>query len=312
MSEEMGTLLLDKKMKKTQPKKNKLFGGILKEISALFFLSPFLLIFSIFFIWPLVRGVYISLHSWGVAGKSKYVGLKNYISVLSSPEFYTYLWHSIYFVILSVPIIIITGLILALIVNQKIILKTTIRSIYFLPYILSVSVVSFIWLRMLDSSRGLVNAILGGIGLPNDINWLTDPKLAWWSIVVTTTWWTVGFVMVLFLAGLKEIPLELYEASDIDGASSFQKFRHITLPGLSRVMRVQIFFQVIAGLKLFGQVHIMLNGGPGDTTNTIIRYIYVTGFKKDFFGLASAQSTVFIIFMLLVSALQYRFVNKEY
>lgn len=283
----------------------------LSEISALGFLGPFLIVFLIFYIWPILNGAYMSLHSWGVAGKIKYLGLKNYINTLTNKDFYTYLWHSLYFVILSVPVIIVLGLILALIVNQKIVFKTTMRSIYFLPYVLSVSVVSFIWLRMFDSSRGLINAILGGMGLPKNINWLTDPYLAWWSIVITTAWWSVGFVMVLFLAGLQEISTELYEACDIDGANTIQKFIYITLPCLSRVMRVQIFFQIIAGLKLFGQTHIMLNGGPGDTTNTMIRYIYITGFKKDFFGLASAQSILFCIFMLLIAALQYKFVNKE-
>lgn len=309
MPEDIKSVLL--KEKPIQIKRSNVINTILNEISALGFLLPFLSVFLLFYLWPVINGAYISMHSWGVAGKQKFIGLKNYISILTNPDFYRYLWHSVYFVILSVPIIIVVGLILALIVNEKIIFSTAIRSIYFLPYILSVSVVSFIWLRMLDSSRGLLNAILGSIGLPSDINWLTEPHLAWWSVVITTTWWTVGFVMILFLAGLKEIPEELYEASNIDGANSFQKFRHITLPGLSRVIRVQIFFQIIAGLKLFGQVHIMLNGGPGDTTNTMIRYIYVTGFKKDFFGLASAQSVLFCIFMLLIAAAQYKFVNIE-
>lgn len=292
------------------PKKSVL-KSVLSEVSALSFLAPFLVVFLIFYIWPIINGAYMSLYSWGVSGKVKYLGMKNYINVLTNKDFYTSLWHSLYFVILSVPIIIVLGLILALIINQKIVFKTTIRSIYFLPYVLSVSVVSFIWLRMFDSSRGLVNAILGGFGLSNDINWLTDSNVAWWSIVITTAWWSVGFVMVLFLAGLQEISTELYEACNIDGATSIKKFVHITLPCLSRVTRVQIFFQIIAGLKLFGQTHIMLNGGPGDTTNTMIRYIYVTGFKKDFFGLASAQSILFCIFMLLIAALQYKFVNKE-
>ena len=117
--------------------------------------------------------------------------------------------------------------------------------------------------------------------------------------------------MVIYLAGLQEIPEEYYEAANIDGANAFQKLKYITLPSLSRVTRIQIFFQIIAGLKLFGQVHIMTQGGPGDTTNTVIRYIYVTGFKKDFFGDAAAQSVLFIIVMLIISALQYRFVNKK-
>ncbi|WP_460327401.1 carbohydrate ABC transporter permease [Paenibacillus sp. YSY-4.3] len=240
----------------------------------------------------------------------KYVGFDNYTKILTNSDFYKYLWNSLYFVILVVPIIISLGLLLALLIHRKIPFQTLFRSIYFLPYVLSVSVISFIWLRMFDSKHGLVNVILETLGL-SSVHWLTNPNAAWWSIVIATVWWTVGFVMVLFLAGLQEISQELYEAADIDGASSFHKFRFITLPGLSSVMKVQIFFQVIAGLKLFGQVQIMTNGGPGDTTNTIIRYIYVTGFKKDMFGLAAAQSTLFCIFMLLIAAVQYMVVNRK-
>lgn len=280
------------------------------EFSAIAFLAPFLIPLLVFYIWPLLRGAYISLHSWTILGMEKYVGFNNYTKILTNSDFYKYLWNSLYFVILVVPIIISLGLLLALLIHRKIPFQTMFRSIYFLPYVLSVSVISFIWLRMFDSKHGLVNVILETVGL-SSVHWLTSPNAAWWSIVIATVWWTVGFVMVLFLAGLQEISQELYEAADIDGASSFHKFRFITLPGLSSVMKVQIFFQIIAGLKLFGQVQIMTNGGPGDTTNTIIRYIYVTGFKKDMFGLAAAQSTLFCIFMLLIAAVQYMVVNRK-
>jgi len=281
------------------------------EFSAIAFLSPFLIPLIVFYIWPLLRGVWISFHSWGILGMQKFVGLDNYSKLWASGDFLKYLWNSFYFVILVVPIIILLGLLLALLIQRKIPFQTTFRSIYFLPYVLSVSVISFIWLRMFDSKHGLVNVMLDSIGL-STVNWLTDPSAAWWSIVIATVWWTVGFVMVLFLAGLQEISPDLYEAADIDGASALQKFRYITLPGLSSVMKVQIFFQIIAGLKLFGQVQIMTNGGPGDVTNTIVRYIYITGFKKDMFGLAAAQSTMFCIFMLVIAAVQYMLMNRKH
>ncbi|MBU5443677.1 carbohydrate ABC transporter permease [Paenibacillus sp. MSJ-34] len=280
------------------------------EFSAFAFLSPFVIPLLVFYIWPLLRGVWISFHSWGILGVQKFVGLDNYTKLLGNSDFFKYLWNSFYFVLLVVPAIIVLGLLLALLIQRKIPFRTTFRSIFFLPYVLSVSVISFIWLRMFDSRDGLVNVVLNSLGLPS-VNWLTNPDAAWWSIVIATVWWTVGFVMVLFLAGLQEISPDLYEAADIDGASAAQKFRYITLPGLSSVMKVQVFFQIIAGLKLFGQVQIMTNGGPGDATNTIIRYIYVTGFKKDMFGLAAAQSTMFCIFMLLIAAVQYMLMNRK-
>lgn len=269
------------------------------------FLAPFLIIFVIFFLWPVINGIYVSLHEWRILGKVEFVGLNNYIKVLSSPAFYKSLWHSIYFVLLSTPAMVITGLLLALLVNSRIAGRTFARSAYFLPYVLSVSVVSFIWLKLYDSRRGLLNVVLNALNLPT-VNWLTDRNVVWWSIVLTSVWWGVGFVMVLYLSALQEIPQSYYEAAGIDGASKWQQFIYITLPSIKNITIVQIFFQVIGGLKLFGQTQIMTGGGPGDTTRTMIMYIYNTGFKKDLFGEAAAMSFLYSAFMMIFVFLQNR------
>jgi multiple sugar transport system permease protein len=281
------------------------------EFRAIIYLLPFLIPFAIFYLWPVCRGAWMSLHVWGILGMQKYVGLANYKKIFTDQDFYLYVWHSFYFVIICAPTVIVLGLILALLINQNILFRTVIRSMFFLPYVLSVSVISFIWLRLFDSKYGPINALLKLVGLPGDIHWLTDKNFAWWAITLTTDWWTVGFVMVLFLAGLQEIPTDHYEAAKIDGAGAWKQFWHITLPGLSRVMRVQVFYQIISCLKLFGQVQIMTGGGPGDSTNTMIRYIYVTGFKKDMFGLASAQSIVFCAIMLLIAVIQFKLTDRK-
>ena len=171
-------------------KQSNFFSKIINECSAIFFLLPFMAVFAIFYLWPIIRDAWISLHSWGMSGMKKFVGLENYIRLFKDNKFFLYIWHSFYFVILSVPIIIILGLILALIINEKIVARTAIRAIYFLPYVLSVSVVSYIWLRMFDANNGLVNAILRTLGLSQNIAWLTDERFAWWSIVITTAWWS--------------------------------------------------------------------------------------------------------------------------
>lgn len=281
------------------------------ELKAILYLIPFLVPFAVFYLWPVLRGAWMSLHVWGIQGMEKYVAFANYKKLLTNSDFYAYLWHSFYFVLLCAPTVIILGLALALIINQNIWLRTLIRSAFFLPYVLSVSVISFIWLRLFDAKNGPVNAFLHLFGLPADIHWLTDHRFVWWAITIATDWWTVGFVMVLFLAGLQEIPADHYEAAKIDGANAWERFWHITLPGLSRVMKIQIFYQIIACLKLFGQVQIMTGGGPGDSTNTMIRYIYVTGFKKDMFGLASAQSMVFCVIMLLIAVIQFKITDRS-
>ncbi|MCR5755380.1 MAG: sugar ABC transporter permease [Acetatifactor sp.] len=278
--------------------------AVITELEALAFLAPFLIIFCVFFLWAVMKGVYISVHKWTILGKVSFVGASNYIRVLTSGAFYRYLWNSLYYVIISTPILIVVGLGLALVINAKIKGRTFYRVAYFMPYVLSVSVVSFIWLKLFDSNRGLLNVILLALGKKTPVNWLTDTHVVWWSIVLASVWWGVGFVMVLYLAGLQEIPESYYEAASIDGASDWQKFWYITLPCLKGVTKVQVFFQIIAGLKLFGQTQMMTGGGPGDTTKTMVMHIYNTGFKKDQFGEASAISILFCLFMLIFTILQ--------
>jgi ABC-type sugar transport systems, permease components len=293
------------------PEKRALGNRAKAELKAIMYIVPFLIPFAIFYLWPVLRGTWISLHVWNIQGMQRYVGLDNYKRIFENSDFYKYLWNSFYFVLIGAPTVIVLGLILALIINQRIWFRTLIRSAYFLPYVLSVSVISFIWLKLFDPKNGPVNALLGLLGIHQDINWLTDHRFVWWAITIATDWWTVGFVMVLFLAGLQEIPQDHYEAATIDGAGTWSKFWHITMPGLSRVMKIQVFYQVISCLKLFGQVQIMTGGGPGDSTNTMIRYIYVTGFKKDMFGLASAQSIVFCVIMLLIAVIQFKLTDRK-
>ena len=276
---------------------------IKNELKGVAFIAPFLIIFIVFLLWPVVEGVYVSLHKWTIFGKVEFTGLENYIKTFRSEDFYRYLWNSIFYVLISTPIIILLGLGLALLVNAKIKCRTLVRAAYFLPYVLSVSVVSFIWLKIYDSNRGLLNVILETFHM-GKVNWLTDERMAWWSIVITSVWWGVGFVMVLYLSALQDISEVYYEAAGLDGASTLQKFWYITLPSLKNITIVQIFFQVIAGLKLFGQPQMMTKGGPGDTTKTMIMHIYNTGFKKDMFGEAAAMSVLYAVLMLLFVVIQ--------
>ena len=279
------------------------------EIRGIAFVAPFLVLFLIFFLIPIIQGFWMSLHSWGILGMNEWVGLKHYTRTLSDPHFYKYMWHSFYYVLVSTPLLIVVGLVLALIINQKLLFRSAIRVSFFIPYVLSVSIISFVWMQMFDPSRGLLNALLKLVGV-GPVNWLTQADTAWWSIIIASVWWGVGFVMILFFAGLQEIPDQLYEAAGIDGANSFQKFFHITLPSLQGIIKTQIFLQVILGFKLFGQVQMMTSGGPGDSTKTIIFHIYRTGFRKDYFGEAAAQSFIFTLVMLLVFALYNKFTKK--
>ncbi|WP_375386154.1 carbohydrate ABC transporter permease [uncultured Microbacterium sp.] len=219
--------------------------------------------------------------------------------------FWTSLRNTLVFTIVSTPILIGLGLALALLVNTKGRGRAVYRAAFFLPYVLPISAVTLIWSYMLNPDRGLIAGFLGWFGLEG-IPWLSDPALAMPAIIVTSVWWGVGFNMVLFLAGLQDIEPAYYEAASLDGASWWQQFRHVTVPGLSHVTILVAVTQFIASFQIFGQVYIMTRGGPGTATVVLIQHIYETGFKNYQLGYAAAISVFLFVVMAAVAAIQFR------
>lgn len=213
------------------------------------------------------------------------------------------LWHTVFFVLISTPVLVMVGLLLALLINGRIPGRGFFRAAYFVPYTLSISVIANLWVLLLQPHSGFLNVLTQAMGIGN-IPWLNSPSLAWVSVLAATLWWTVGFNMVLLLAGLQEIPQQLYEAANIDGADSWQTFRFIALPSLKGVLGMVSLLQIIASFKLFGQTYLMLGGGPGNGTRTLVQYIYEAGFQKRQMGLASAYSVLLLAVMLVVSMIQ--------
>jgi multiple sugar transport system permease protein len=275
------------------------------------FLLPYLIFYLWFMLYPIYKGFIISLHEWAIGVEPEFVGLKNYAVMLKDRHFWEALWHTVYFVILSTPSLVVVGLVLALIVNARLKGTTFLRSAFFLPHILSISVISSIWVFVLQPYTGLMNAILHKLGIVQEIFWLSDVHLAWISILIATVWWTVGFNMVLFLAGLQEIPDDLYEAARIDGANAWESFRYITLPSLRGVILLIVVLQSIASFKLFGQPWLMTQGGPGTATRPLVQYIYETGFRANEMGLASAMSYVLFLVMILFAVIQFKFLSTK-
>lgn len=276
------------------------------------FLAPFLVVYCLFRIYPVFRGIYISLFDWDLVGVYRhYVGLENYREMLHDDRFWSSLWHTVYFVLLSTPLIVIVGLLLAVAVNRTMRGMAIFRTIFFAPYALSISVVTLIWVMVLNASpnRGFVANFMTDLGL-QPIRWLTDQQLAMPAIVITTLWWTVGFNMLLFLAGLQDIPKEVYEAARIDGAGRWALLRSITLPLLRPTLILVAILQVIASFQIFGQVYLMTRGGPANATRVLVQYIYETGFRDWFLGYASAMSVVLFGIMFMISLLQVRFSPK--
>lgn len=228
----------------------------------------------------------------------------------NDPAFWTSFGNTAVFTVVSTPLLIAFGLLLALALHTPRRGTSAYRAVFFLPYVLPISAVTLIWSYLLNPDRGLIAGFLGWFGVKG-IPFLADPQLAMPAIIVTTLWWSVGFNMVLFLAGLQDIEPSLYEASSLDGANAWQRFRNITLPGLSHVMVLVAVTQLIASFQIFGQVFIMTKGGPGTATIVLIQHIYEAGFKNYQLGYAAAISVFLFLLMAAVSAVQFRLLAKE-
>lgn len=270
------------------------------------FLLPFLAIYVIFTIYPIIKGMEMSLYDWSLIEKFNFVGLDNYAKMIQDPEFWGSLGNTTLFTVLTTPTMIVLALSLALMANTRSKLKGFFRGAYFLPSILSVSVISYITIFMLQPYEGFLNSFIQMIGIDSKPFWLADPTLAWVSIVGVTLWWTVGFNMILFLAAMQDISPDLYESAEIDGATGWQKFRYITLPQLIPIGRVVLLLQILASYKVFAQILLITDGGPGTSTRPLIQYIYQTGFEKFDLGYAATMSYALFFILLILSLIQLR------
>ncbi|TFC90058.1 carbohydrate ABC transporter permease [Cryobacterium sp. TMT4-31] len=228
----------------------------------------------------------------------------------NDPGFWIALKNTLAFTIISTPLLIGLGLLMAVVLHNQRRGGGIYRAIFFLPYVLPISAVTLIWSYLLNPDRGLIAGFLGWFGL-DGIAFLSDPNLAMPAIIATTVWWSVGFNLVLFLAGLQDIEPALYEAASLDGATAWQRFHHITVPGLNHVIVLVTITQLIASFQIFGQVYIMTKGGPGTATEVVIQHIYEAGFKNYELGYAATVSVFLFVVMAAVSAIQFRISAKD-
>ena len=282
-------------------------------VHAMVFLLPFCTIYGLFMMLPLIQGLSISLHDWTKIRKIEFIGLENYVRIFQDSDFWGAFSNTTIFVMISTPVLLISAFILALICNRPSRLRTFYRSAFFIPQVLSVSVVCSLFMLLFRPYVGLINTVLQNFGfLDKEIFWFgKDAGLSWFFIILLTHWWTVGFSMLLFLAGLQEIPTSLYEAAKIDGANYFDQIFRIVIPILRPVSSIILLLQVISSYKLFSQVWLTTRGGPGTVTRPIIQYIYQTGFIDNRMGYASAISYFLLIFLLLLAFLHNRITRSE-
>ncbi len=235
-------------------------------------------------------------------------GGKRYVILAGDPDFMRSLVNNFFFALVVIPLQSGLGLLLALLVNQGLRGQTFFRTMYFAPVVTSMVVVSIVWRFLYDVNNGLINEMVTALsfGVVQPINWLGDPAVAMWAIIIMSVWQGAGMQMMLFVAGLQQIPEELYEAASIDGANGLQKFAFITLPGLRSVM-VFIFLTItIAAFQLFDQVLVMTNGGPDNATSTVVFHMFKNGFREQDIAYASTIAVVFFLIIVLVNLVQRR------
>lgn len=283
-----------------------------RTLTAYIFLAPFLVLFATFVVAPALYGLWISLTDWSpFRDVQSFVGLRNYIDLftpgsITSGDFWQSMGATGIFVVASVPFLVAVPLLLAVLLNQKIRAATAFRTIFFAPYVLGVAVVGLIWGYVLDTQAGIVNHVLSSIGLRGDIPWTVDVPWAWVALVGVTVWWTAGLNTVIFLAGLKGINTELYEAAALDGAGAWRSFFHVTVPGLRPVMLFITTTTVLASANMFGQSYLLTTGGPGNATRTVIMYIADQGLSQNNMAPAAAMSYVLFAFLSVISIVNFR------
>lgn len=341
----------------------------------LLFLGPFLVIYALFLIVPVVQAFVMSGFDWDLlSGTTTFIGFANYVQMLggkgltwdlsnlwllravvllvalsaaasirrrrrrlsasiavvaagvllavllgihpgsdgrwNDPGFWTSLQNTLVFTVVSTPLLVVLGLVLALALNVKHRGSPIYRAAFFLPYVLPISAVTLIWSYLLNPDRGLIAGVLSWFGQPG-IAFLSDPGLAMPAIIATTVWWSVGFNMVLFLAGLQDVEPSLLEAAALDGAGRWQRFRNVVLPSLNHVTVLVVVTQLIASFQIFGQVYIMTKGGPGTATEVLIQHIYEAGFTNFQLGYAATVSVFLFVVMAVVSAVQFRLLSRS-
>jgi multiple sugar transport system permease protein len=286
-------------------------GPVLNKFYPYLYVLPFLLFFIVFQIYPIFYGLYVSLTRWDLTSAPEFVGLANYINIIGRDSlFWTSLRNTILFVSLNAPLVVLIPLGLALLVNDSIPGRTLFRSAFITPLIISVSSVGVLWVWFFNPALGLINHYLELLGLQGQ-NWLASSPWAMVAVVVASVWWTSGFNTILFLAGIQDIPDHLYDAAKIDGAGNWALFRHITIPGLRTTILFVAVTTIIGSFRVFPIVLVMTNGGPYDSTRTLVMHIYESAFR--FFRMGSASTIAWLLFAIVIvfTVIQFRMLRNQ-
>lgn len=295
-----------KTMKNVMPRQQAPFSW-----HAYLMILPSLSVFLIFYIIPIFYLIFLSFHDWDLVNPVKqWIGLGNYFELLQDADFLQVLQNTFVYTLLTVSLLIILSLLTSLWLNQNDIFTRFVQGAIFSPYIISLVSVALLWLWMMDPQYGLLNAILTWFGLP-PYPWLDSPDTALYALVLVSVWQGLGYNTLVFIAGLKSIPTDLYEAAALDDTPSWKTFFRITLPMLSPTLFFLVIIDLIASFKVFETIAIMTGGGPLNSTNMLVYYIYQYGFRFYKIGYASAAAVILLIILSILTWLYFALLEKR-
>ena len=281
-----------------------------KSLSSYLLVAPYLLHVVVFVLFPVGFSLFLSFHEWNIIGPMDFVGTANYEKLLQDQYFIKSLRNTLVFLMIHIPLQIIVALGLAVILNEKLWFRAFFRGAFFMPVVVSGVVVTILWQQLYGYEMGSINTFLMWLGF-NKIGWLIDPAWAMPSIAIMATWKNVGLYIILFLVGLQSVPKSLYEASELEGATRWQQFWHITLPVINPTVIMVMILSTIGGFSLFIEPYVMTGGGPLNSTLSSVLYIYKQGFFYYHMGYAATLGLVLALIILFVVFIQRLVIEKK-
>ena len=273
------------------------------------FIAPNMIVFTVFLFVPMLLAIYMSFNEWSLIESPTFIGLGNYVQMVQDPQFWQALGNTLLYTVGTVPVNIALGLLVAIGLNRRLPGRALLRSIFFVPVVISGVAVALVGAWIFNDSYGVINNALTALGF-DAVPWLTSERWAMLSIIAMGLWLGIGFNMVIYLAALQGISPEYYEAAQLDGASGWARFRNITWPLLGPTTFLLVILGVISSLHVFDLIFVMTGGGPGFATTVLVMYLYQTAFQNLQMGYASAMGVVLFLLLLSFTAFQWRITRQ--
>ena len=294
----------DKQLKTGSARKRK----IRDHLVAYSFIAPNFIGFAVFTLVPMLFSFVLSLMEWdgGTVNPMKFTGIQNYLRLFADSKFQNAYWNTLVYALGYVPLTLVLSLLLAIVLNAKIRGRNFFRTLSFFPYVASIVAVASVWNMLFNPSMGPVNMLLSALGIENLPRWSADKNWAMITVILFSVWRSIGYYMIIFLAGLQGINADFYEAASLDGAGKWKQFLNVTLPQLKPTTFFVVVMLTIGSFKVYDQIFLITQGGPGDRTMVLVYYIYNQAFKYSDYGYASTVSIVLFLTVLAVTLIQFR------